>query len=95
MIAPISAWLVWRRRRHFIDYVPIAPSLLGICAGLVAGAAWLFGELASVDAVSQFAFVGMLVGFAWAVMGSAVVRTYALIGFLFFMVPFGEFLFPP
>lgn len=94
VIAPISAWLVWRRR-HFIDHVPIAPSLLGICAGLVAGAAWLLGELASVDAVSQFAFVGMLVGFVWAVMGSAVVRTYAFpIGFLFFMVPFGEFLFP-
>jgi hypothetical protein len=56
--------------RHFIDHVPIAPSLLGICAGLVAGAAWLLGELASVDAVSQFAFVGMLVGFVWAVMGT-------------------------
>ena len=37
----------------------------------------------------------MLVGFIWAVMGTAVVRTYAfLIGFLFFMVPIGEFLFP-
>jgi len=94
VIAPISAWLVWRRR-HFIDHVPIAPSLLGICGGLVAGAAWLLGELASVDAVSQFAFVGMLVGFIWAVMGTAVVRTYAFpIGFLFFMVPIGEFLFP-
>lgn len=94
VIAPISAWLVWRRR-HFIDRVPIAPSLLGICGGIVAGVAWLLGELASVDAVSQFAFVGMLVGFIWAVMGTAVVRTYAFpLGFLFFMVPVGEFMFP-
>ena len=94
VIAPISAWLIWRRR-HFIRGVPIASSLLGIVIGLGAGAAWLLGELASVDAVSQFAFVGMLVGLVWAVMGTAVVRTYAFpIGFLFFMVPFGEFLFP-
>ena len=94
VIAPISAWLVWRRR-HFIDHVPITPSLLGICGGIVAGVGWLLGELASVDAVSQFAFVGMLVGFIWAVMGTAVVRTYAFpLGFLFFMVPVGEFMFP-
>ena len=86
--------LIWRRR-HFIHGVPIASSLIGIVIGLGAGAAWLLGELASVDAVSQFAFVGMLVGLVWAVMGTAVVRTYAFpIGFLFFMVPFGEFLFP-
>ena len=94
VIAPISAWLIWRRR-HFIRGVPIASSLLGIVIGLGAGAAWLLGELASVDAVSQFAFVGMLVGLVWAVMGTAVVRTYAFpLGFLFFMVPFGEFMFP-
>lgn len=94
VIAPISAWLIWRRR-HFIHGVPITPSLFGIVIGLGAGAAWLLGELASVDAVSQFAFVGMLVGLVWAVMGTAVVRTYAFpLGFLFFMVPFGEFLFP-
>jgi len=94
VIAPISAWLVWRRR-HFIHNVPIAPSLFGILVGLGAGFAWLLGEVASVNAVSQFAFVGMLVGFVWAVMGTAVVRTYAFpLGFLFFMVPFGEFLFP-
>lgn len=94
VIAPISAWLVWRRR-HFIRNLPIEPSLLGVVFGLGAGFAWLLGELASVDAVSQFAFVGMVVGFIWAVMGTAVVRTYAFpIGFLFFMVPFGEFMFP-
>lgn len=94
VIAPISAWLIWRRR-HFIDHVPIAASWLGVVIGLGAGVAWLLGEIASVNAVSQFAFVGMLVGLVWAVMGTAVVRTYAFpLGFLFFMVPFGEFLFP-
>lgn len=94
VIAPISAWLIWRRR-DFIDNLPIAPSLVGLVAGLVAGFAWLLGEVASVDAVSQFALVGMLIGYLWALMGTAVVRTYAFpLGFLFFMVPFGEFMFP-
>lgn len=94
VIAPIAAWLVWRRR-HFIDHVPVRASWLGVAIGLAAGMAWLLGELASVNAVSQFAFVGMLAGLVWAVMGTAVVRTYAFpLGFLFFMVPFGEFLFP-
>ncbi len=94
VIAPISAWLIWRRR-HFIDYLPFAPSLAGIVIGLGAGLAWLLGQLSSVDAVSQFAVVGMLIGLVWSIMGTAVVRTYAFpLGFLFFMVPFGEFMFP-
>ena len=83
----ISAWLIWRRR-HFIDYLPFAPSVFGIVIGLGAGFAWLLGQLASVDAVSQFAVVGMLIGLVWSIMGTAVVRTYAFpLGFLFFMVP--------
>lgn len=94
VIAPISAWLIWRRR-HFIDYLPFAPSVLGIVIGLGAGLAWLLGEVASVNAVSQFAVVGMVIGLVWSIMGTAVVRTYAFpLGFLFFMVPFGEFMFP-
>lgn len=94
VIAPISAWLVWRRR-DFMRGLPITPSLLGIAAGVLSGFAWLLGELASVASVSQFALVGMIVSLIWAVMGTAVVRTYAFpLGFLFFLVPFGEFLFP-
>ena len=33
VIAPISAWLVWRRR-HFIRNLPIEPSLLGVVLGV-------------------------------------------------------------
>lgn len=94
VIAPISAWLVWRRR-DFLRGLPITPSLLGIAAGVLSGFAWLLGELASVASVSQFALVGMIISLVWAVMGTAVVRTYAFpLGFLFFLVPFGEFMFP-
>jgi len=60
VIAPISAWLIWRRR-HFIHGVDIVPSLFGIVIGLGAGAAWLLGELASVDAVITKPGYGTLV----------------------------------
>lgn len=94
LVAPISLWLVWRHREH-IKGVPIAPSLLGMLAGAVAGFAWLLGELTSVASVSQFALVGMVIALIWAVMGTAVLRAYAFpIFFLVFLVPFGEFLFP-
>lgn len=94
LVAPISLWLVWRHREH-IKGVPLAPSLLGVLAGAVAGFGWLLGELTSVASVSQFALVGMIIGLIWAVMGTAVLRAYAFpIFFLVFLVPFGEFLFP-
>ncbi len=94
LVAPISLWLVWRHREH-IKGVPLAPSLLGVLAGAVAGFGWLLGELTSVASVSQFALVGMIIAVIWAVMGTAVLRAYAFpIFFLVFLVPFGEFLFP-
>lgn len=94
LIAPISVWLVWRHRHH-LRGVPVRASVLGVLAGAAAGFAWLLGELTSVASVSQFALVGMIVSLIWAVMGTAVMRAYAFpIGFLFFLVPFGEFLFP-
>ena len=94
LIAPISVWLVWRHRHH-LRGIPVRASVLGVLAGAAAGFAWLLGELTSVASVSQFALVGMIVSLIWAVMGTAVMRAYAFpIGFLFFLVPFGEFLFP-
>lgn len=94
LVAPISLWMVWRHR-EYIKSIPIAPSLLGVVAGVVAGIGWLLGELSSVASISQFALVGMIIALIWAVMGTAVLRAYAFpIGFLVFLVPFGEFLFP-
>lgn len=94
LIAPISLWLVWRMRERLAG-VPLRPSAVGVLAGLAAGLAWLLGELGSVDSVSQFALVGMVISLVWALLGSAMVRALAFpLGFLFLAVPFGEFLFP-
>jgi len=95
VVAPISAWLVWRSRDRLRD-LPLRPSLPGVLAGAVAGFAWLLGELASVASVSQFALVGMVIALVWAIVGTAVAKALVFpLGFLFFSVPFGEFLFPP
>lgn len=94
LVAPISLWLMWRNRAA-LSRVEVKPSVLGMLFGVFAGLAWLLGELASVDAVSQFALVGMLISLMWAVMGTSVARKFAFpMGFLIFLVPFGEFLFP-
>lgn len=94
LVAPITCWLIWRERTR-LRGLPLRHSLLGMVAAAVAGFAWLLGELASVASVSQFALVGMIIALVWAVMGTQVVRALAFpLGFLFFLVPFGEFLFP-
>lgn len=94
LIAPIACWLIWRERDR-LRRLPLRHSRLGMAAAAAAGFAWLLGELASVASVSQFAFVGMLVALVWAVLGTQVARVLAFpLGFLFFLVPFGEFLFP-
>jgi exosortase A len=95
LIAPISAWLIWRLRGQLSQIVP-RPSYWALLPLVAAGAAWLVGELAAVNALSQFAFVAMLVLAVPMTLGWTVARAITFpLAFLFFMVPFGEFLLPP
>jgi exosortase A len=92
----ISLWLVWRRREELaamaLTCAPSASALLGVVA---AGVAWLVGEAATVNALRQFAVVAMLVLTVPAVAGWSLARRFAFpLGFLFFAVPFGDFLLP-
>ena len=94
LVPPISLWLVWRQRQRLAVQTP-RPTLAA--AGLMAGAAfvWLLGALASVNAVTQLAFVTLLVLAVPAVLGWSVARVIVFpLGFLFFSVPIGEFLMP-
>ncbi|MBL8362803.1 MAG: exosortase A [Rubrivivax sp.] len=94
LVPPISAWLVWRQRHALALTVP-QPSwwvLLPMAGALLA---WLAGDLVSVNSVTQFALVAMLVLTVPLVIGWASARTILFpLGFLFFMVPVGEFLLP-
>jgi len=95
LVAPISLWLIWRRRARIMAAPPRA-SGLGAALAACAGFAWLLADLASVNSPSQFALVAMLIGYTWAILGGRAVRQMLFpLLFLFFAVPFGEFLLPP
>lgn len=94
VVVPIFAYLVWRDRAALarLPIRPFPPALVGL---LLAGLAWVVGESASVLALEQFAIVAMIPLLMWAILGTAIVRELAFpIAFLFFAVPFGEFLVP-
>ncbi|MBA3058110.1 MAG: exosortase A [Gammaproteobacteria bacterium] len=94
LVPPIVLWLVWRQRLLIGVEVPRAmPVMLVFVA--VAALAWLLGELAAVNALTQLAFVALLVLTVPAVLGWPVARLIIFpLGFLFFAVPMGEFLMP-
>lgn len=94
LVPPIALWLVWRQRQLIAVQAPrSAPAMLVLIAA--ASLVWLLGELAAVNAVTQLAFVWVLVLTVPAVLGWPVARLIIFpLGFLFFAVPIGEFLLP-
>jgi exosortase A len=90
----ISLWLIWRIRHSLAAYVPKPAPLAGL---LMLGAAgvWLAGDLVAVNSVTQFALVALLVLAVPTVLGWQLARAMAFpLGFLFFAVPFGDFMMP-
>lgn len=94
LVAPISGWLIWRRRHDLLALRPRPqPWVLPLIA--LAAVAWLLGDLVAVNAVTQFALVTMLVLSVPALVGVAVARRILFpLVFLYFCVPVGEFLLP-
>ncbi len=94
VVPPIVAWLVWRQRGALAALTPRA-SLWALAGFLLAGLGWLLGDLTSTNALAQASFVAMLALTVPVLLGWQVARTLAFpLGFLFFTVPFGEFLLP-
>ncbi len=94
VVPPISLWLVWRQRQTILQLTP-QPSLLFLLPLALFAFAWLLGETAAVNALTQFALVGMLVASVPLVLGWSVAKQIAFpLLFLFFCVPVGEFMMP-
>jgi exosortase A len=94
VVPPISVWLVWRRRADLAVVMP-RPTLRWLWLMPPIGLLWLMGDLAAANSVTQFALVGMLVLTVPVLLGTEVARRIAFpLGFLFFAVPFGDFLTP-
>ncbi len=94
VVPPITLWLIWRIRSRLIVLAP-RYSFLAVLLFAGVGFAWLVGEVAAVNALSQFALVAMLIVAVPAVLGWTIARRIAFpLLFLFFAVPFGDFALP-
>lgn len=92
----IVLWLLWRQRKALAAFSPVfapAPSALFALAGVAI--VWLAGDLAEVNPLRQFALIAFIVLTVPALAGWQAARAVLFpLGFLFFAVPFGEFLLP-
>ena len=96
MVPVIVAWLLWRKREAFMAHAPsFAPSPSALLVVAATALVWLVGDVAAVNPASQFALVAMLVLSVPAVAGWPAARSILFpLCFLFFAVPFGDFLLP-
>lgn len=94
LVAPISFWLIWEKRKVLARFQP-QPALWLALPLLALAFAWLLGELAAVNAVTQLAFTAMLILAVPLVIGIPAARQILFpLCFLFFAVPIGEFVMP-
>ena len=94
VIFPISGYLIWRKRGILAKLTP-SPQPLGLL--LVAGAAfaWLLGDFAGITLLTQLAWIGMVQALFLSIYGWQITsRVLFPLFFLFFAVPFGNFLIP-
>jgi len=94
LIPPASALLIWRRR-HRLAAIPPHASATGVVLFACCAALWVLGALGHISTLQNIAAVAMVSAAVWAVLGREIVREIAFpLAYLFFMVPFGEFLMP-
>lgn len=94
LVPPIALWLIWEKRHALARETP-RPALWLILPLAAIAFGWLLGELAAVNAVTQFALVALLVLAVPLIVGLPAARRIAFpLGFLFFAVPIGEFMMP-
>ncbi|WP_282604513.1 exosortase A [Pelagibius sp. Alg239-R121] len=95
LIPPVSGYLVWIRRKRLSGLAPrIAKLGFPLLAVLAFG--WLVGNVSGTQAVQQLAFVSMLVVSVITILGWRIAWRIAFpLFFLFFTIPFGEFLIAP
>ena len=94
LVPPISLWLVWRIRHELAPLVPRVAWVWLLPMAALSGL-WLSGHLVVVNAATQFALVGLMVLAVPLVVGTHVARAVLFpLLFLFFAVPFGDFLLP-
>jgi len=95
VIAPISLYLIWRKREALRRIAP-RTGWLALVPLAALGGLWLLGSAADVLGVQQFAVVAMIPVLAALILGWTLVRRIAFpLAFLLLGVPIGEALVPP
>ncbi len=95
IIIPIVLFLIWQKREELVR-VPIQFNFWGLIGLLGALFGWFLASLADALSPQQFSLVAMIVSIVLTIFGSKVSRTlFFPLAYLFFAVPFGEFLIPP
>ena len=95
LIPPICIYLAWRLRGRF-SALAVRPEPRVLVLVIGAGIGWLIANMVDVQVVQQFSYAVMLVAGIWAIVGTAVVRSFSFpLGFLFLAVPMGSGLIPP
>ena len=95
LVVPAVLWFVWARRAELARESRCGPRPGRCCRWPPPARLWLLGELSSSLAPSQLALVAMVPCVVAALFGWRWVRALAFpLAFLFFAVPFGEFLVP-
>jgi exosortase A len=94
MVAPICVWLLWRFR-HTLSSSEKGSPFFGGGLLLLFSVAWMLGRSLDIKVMMNFSVVGILCAIGLVVFGfQAVWRAKFVFIFLFFLVPFGEFLEP-
>lgn len=94
LVPPITLWLIWEQRYALARQAPRPSPWLALPI-VALGFAWLLGEMAAVNSVTQLAFTGMLILAVPLMIGLPAARLIAFpLGFLLFAVPIGEFVMP-
>jgi len=95
LIPPIVVLLLWRKRNALAATEP-RPSALGLVWLGGAAVVWLLGSAGQVELLKHFGLVGMLQGAVLTAMGLAVAKLLVFpLGYMLFMVPFGDFAVAP
>jgi exosortase A len=95
LVVPISLYLAWHNRDRFMA-LPLEPTGLPLLLALPVLAVWFAAIIVRVDMVHQAAAVAVLVLLIWSLVGHRIARAIAFpLGYLFLMVPYGDFLIPP
>ena len=94
LVAPVSAYLVWRRREE-VAKLMLAPALGALVPLAGFATIWFAGEIAGVNLLRHAGFVGALMALVPLCLGWDFARRFRFpILFLAFMVPFGDFAIP-